>query len=213
MLGSQDAGYGAMGAGAVAGMRYSVGTGPGAGYGPNADQRNSYNNTGTAYPAYQNYPAQAQTMQQYSTGVPLPYNPASVGVGVGVGAGAGAATAIALGGTGRLYNNSNAPPPLANTPLPNPFPPNTMDAAGPVPINPPVTLAPPDKQEILVVRRTFTPTLPDELSIANGEAVRVLAVYDDGWCKARKLDANGDEGVVPYECLEYPAAQRGSTPV
>jgi hypothetical protein len=71
-------------------------------------------------------------------------------------------------------------------------------------------------QQISVVKRTFVPSLPDELSIANGETVRVLSVYDDGWALCEKMNS-GDKGVVPQECLEAvgkpgtPGGQLGGT--
>jgi len=45
------------------------------------------------------------------------------------------------------------------------------------------------------------PSLPDELSISNGEQVRILSVYDDGWALCERV-SNGEKGVVPQECLE-----------
>ncbi len=183
--GSQDIGYGPM----MGGGRPS--------FGANPDQRNSrYSSTGTGYETYQNYPAQPQTMQPYAPTAPYAYNPAGMG--------AGAAAAAVGGPSGPAYNRSNtaaASPPE----MPNPFNVSPVDAAGPVPISVPV--APPAAaQQILVVKRTFMPNLEDELSIAAGESVRIIAVYDDGWCKVRKLGAGGEEGVVPYECLENPPA-------
>jgi len=51
-----------------------------------------------------------------------------------------------------------------------------------------------------IVKSTFIPTLPDELSINIGEVVRVLAEYDDGWVLCS--NALGEKGMVPSECLE-----------
>jgi len=51
-----------------------------------------------------------------------------------------------------------------------------------------------------IVRRTFVPTMPDELPISSGEAINVVSSYDDGW--ALCSNAQGMEGVVPLECLE-----------
>jgi hypothetical protein len=131
-------------------------------------------------------------MQPYPPTAPHPYNPAGVGAG---------AAAVAVGDpSGLAYNLAASPPEM-----PNPFVVSPVDAAGPVPIGVPV--APPAAgQRILVVKRTFTPNLEDELSIVTGESVRLVAVYDDGWCKIHKLGASGEEGVVPYECLENSAA-------
>lgn len=179
--GSQDIGYGSMGAGRPS-------------FGVNPEQRNSrYSTTGTSYETYQNYPVQLQTMQPYVPTAPYAYNPA--------GKGAGAAAVGGLAYNGNSNNIVAASPPE----MPNPFIVSPADATGPVPISVPV--APPAAgQQILVVKRTFMPNLEDELSIAAGESVRIVAVYDDGWCKVRKLGAGGEEGVVPYECLENPSS-------
>ncbi|KAH9950195.1 hypothetical protein B0H21DRAFT_560296 [Amylocystis lapponica] len=58
-----------------------------------------------------------------------------------------------------------------------------------------------------MVRSTFVPTLPDELSIGTGERVRVCAEYDDGWALCRNM--RGEQGVVPLECLQRERAQGG----
>lgn len=75
------------------------------------------------------------------------------------------------------------------------------DLAGPIviqhtPPTPPSAAAP-----VSVVKRTFVPSLPDELSINNGDRVRVLSAYDDGWALCEKV-SSGEKGVVPQECLE-----------
>jgi len=51
-----------------------------------------------------------------------------------------------------------------------------------------------------VVRCIFEPRLPDELRIRVGDAMRVLAEYDDGWglCES----ARGERGMVPLQCLD-----------
>jgi len=156
-------------------------------FGTNPDQRNSrYSTAGTGYQNYQNYPAQPQT--PYGPATPYAYNPAGMGAGA----------AAAVGGPSGGYNNTSGSPPM-----PNPFVVSPVDTVGPVPISVPV--APPAAgQQILVVKRTFTPNLEDELSIVTGESVMIVAVYDDGWCKVRKLGTGGEEGVVPYECLDNP---------
>jgi hypothetical protein len=50
------------------------------------------------------------------------------------------------------------------------------------------------------VKCGFVPSLPDELPIAAGDAVRVLAEYDDGWALCE--DTQGAQGMVPLDCLE-----------
>jgi len=54
---------------------------------------------------------------------------------------------------------------------------------------------------ICVVKVSFVPSLPDELSIASGDQVRVLSTYDDGWAMCEKV-SSGERGMVPQECLE-----------
>jgi len=58
-----------------------------------------------------------------------------------------------------------------------------------------------------VVQCTFIPTLPDELSIATGETVRVLGEYDDGW--ALCANSRGEQGMVPLECLDRESSGGG----
>ncbi|KAK0441061.1 hypothetical protein EV421DRAFT_1959767 [Armillaria borealis] len=61
----------------------------------------------------------------------------------------------------------------------------------------PGTISPPSSA---IVKSRFIPSLPDELPISNGETVRILQEFDDGWA----LCANGreEQGMVPLECLE-----------
>ncbi|KAK0239593.1 hypothetical protein EDD85DRAFT_822557 [Armillaria nabsnona] len=61
----------------------------------------------------------------------------------------------------------------------------------------PGTIPPPSSA---IVKSRFIPSLPDELPISNGETVRILQEFDDGWA----LCANGreEQGMVPLECLE-----------
>jgi len=78
------------------------------------------------------------------------------------------------------------------------------DLAGPVVIQQtpptPLTATAPSGQTS-IVKRTFVPSLPDELSIATGDQVRVISAYDDGWALCEKV-STGEKGVVPQECLE-----------
>lgn len=55
---------------------------------------------------------------------------------------------------------------------------------------------------------TFITSLPDELSIRVGETIRVLAEYDDGW--ALSLNARGEQGMVPLQCLDRGVGGRRS---
>lgn len=50
------------------------------------------------------------------------------------------------------------------------------------------------------VKFTFIPSLPDELSIGNGERLGIVQEYDDGW--ALCVNSRGAQGMVPVECLE-----------
>lgn len=50
-----------------------------------------------------------------------------------------------------------------------------------------------------IIRCTFIPSLPDELSITTGELVTVVNEYDDGW--ALCANVRGEQGMVPLECL------------
>ncbi|KAI0273487.1 hypothetical protein BC834DRAFT_806159, partial [Gloeopeniophorella convolvens] len=51
-----------------------------------------------------------------------------------------------------------------------------------------------------VVRVTFVPTLPDELLITPGETLHIRTEFDDGW--AMCVNARGEQGMVPLECLD-----------
>ena len=51
-----------------------------------------------------------------------------------------------------------------------------------------------------VVRCIFEPRLPDELRIRVGDAMRVLAEYDDGWGLCE--NTGGERGMVPLQCLD-----------
>lgn len=51
-----------------------------------------------------------------------------------------------------------------------------------------------------LVRNAFLPNLPDELAVGQGEMVRVLAEYDDGWALCANM--RGEQGAVPLECLQ-----------
>ncbi|KAH9928098.1 uncharacterized protein B0H18DRAFT_1001390 [Fomitopsis serialis] len=66
-----------------------------------------------------------------------------------------------------------------------------------------------------LVRNAFLPSLPDELAVSQGEMVRVLSEYDDGWALCANM--RGDQGAVPLECLQrqrvnVPNAGAGGVP-
>jgi len=67
------------------------------------------------------------------------------------------------------------------------------------PVSPRSAAAPVPSQEGARVKFTFIPSLPDELSISNGEVVAILQEFDDGWALCR--NGRGQEGMVPLECL------------
>ncbi|CAG8704098.1 9619_t:CDS:1, partial [Ambispora leptoticha] len=49
---------------------------------------------------------------------------------------------------------------------------------------------------------TFTPTLPDELTIQPGDKVTVLAEFDDGWVQAINDTRGGARGFFPRHCVD-----------
>ncbi len=131
-------------------------------------------------------------MQPCSPAAPYEYNTTGMSADAD-------ADALVGGSAGMAYNDSST----AATPSPNFFALSAVYAAVPVPMYPSGAPAAAG-QLILVVERTFTPNLPDELTITPGERVTVITIYDDGWCNVRKLGAGGEEGVIPYACLGSP---------
>jgi hypothetical protein len=68
--------------------------------------------------------------------------------------------------------------------------------------------AKPEFTGIEVIRRPFTPTLDDELSVLPGDRVRILQVFDDGWAFVEKMvgasfarNDRNDRGLIPVDCL------------
>jgi hypothetical protein len=56
---------------------------------------------------------------------------------------------------------------------------------------------------LMNVIMSYTPTLPDEISVKVGDTIRLMQEYRDGWCFVQfvgKIDA--PKGVVPRVCLE-----------
>jgi hypothetical protein len=160
---------------------------------------------------YPGYPPPAMTYAQ-----PIPYSPAAPS--------AGYSAPYPFGATGNAKNgNTNT---LANPLNPSSYTPADLAGAPPVVIQQPATALstaiPPSMLlattsgataaaaatsattttgGISIVKLTFVPSLPDELSISNGDQVRVLSIYDDGWAMCEKV-STGERGVVPQECLE-----------
>ncbi|KAG2138618.1 uncharacterized protein EDB93DRAFT_719118 [Suillus bovinus] len=64
--------------------------------------------------------------------------------------------------------------------------------------------ADPPQPEFETIHRPFTRTLDDEISVASGDQVLVLRVFDDGWALVEKqcglLDHN-ENGLIPVDCL------------
>lgn len=58
-----------------------------------------------------------------------------------------------------------------------------------------------------IVRVTYIPSMPDELSITPGETLRIASAFDDGW--ALCVNGMGEQGMVPLECLEGGPGQFG----
>ncbi|KAG1791878.1 uncharacterized protein HD556DRAFT_1240001 [Suillus plorans] len=73
-----------------------------------------------------------------------------------------------------------------------------------IPGTPPNPFADPAKPEFETIHRPFIPTLDDEVSVAPGDQVLVLKVFDDGWAFIEKqcgfLDDN-EKGLIPVDCL------------
>ncbi|KAG1725309.1 hypothetical protein EDB19DRAFT_1644095 [Suillus lakei] len=104
----------------------------------------------------------------------------------------------------------HSPPPIFNTDLPPstpatshllPPPSTSLTAIPDTSSNP---FADPATPEFETIRRPFTPTLDDELSVAPGDQVLVLKVFDDGWAFVEKqggfMDHN-ERGLIPVDCL------------
>lgn len=72
----------------------------------------------------------------------------------------------------------------------------------------------PGQGKVHVVKRTFEPSLEDELIIFPGDRIQVLMSYDDGWALGINLDAPtpGTKGVFPFDCLDDPASAQAEAP-
>lgn len=102
------------------------------------------------------------------------------------------AAANALAAPAMSYNNPAPPPVTPSVSVP-------VNAAGAAAL-----------ANAAVVRCTFIPSLPDELSITTGEMVRVIGEYDDGW--ALCMNGRGEQGMVPVECLDRSLGGRAGLP-
>lgn len=151
----------------------------------------------TSYPAY---PPAALSYAQ-----PQPYSPAAP-------SSAGYPAPYPFAGAGNNNAGNMTTAALFNS---NAYAPADLAGAAPVVIQQtpptPLTAAPMTTGPISVVKRTFVPSLPDELSIATGDQVRVISAYDDGWAMCEKVPT-GERGVVPQECLEEVKSTSSNTP-
>ena len=117
--------------------------------------------------------------------------PGYVDLGSGLGSGSGSNVSFSAG---RRLSSRSASPNSANSSLMV-----QMNSAPPTMYG---TLT-----NVGVVRCIFEPRLPDELRIRVGEALRVLAEYDDGWGLCE--NTRGERGMVPFECLDRGMEERG----
>lgn len=102
----------------------------------------------------------------------------------------------------------HSPPPIFNSdllpsaPAASYLPPSASLTAIPGTSSDP--FADPAQPEFETIRRPFTPTLDDEVSVAPGDQVLVMKVFDDGWALVEKqrgfLDHN-ERGLIPVDCL------------
>ena len=69
--------------------------------------------------------------------------------------------------------------------------------------------------EIERIKRSFDPSLDDELGVVPGDKVRIIEVFSDGWAMVEKnpscglVDVKGkgresEQGLIPVECLRLP---------
>lgn len=73
---------------------------------------------------------------------------------------------------------------------------------------------------VFIVKRMFEPSLSDELIIYPGDRVRILNIYDDGWCLSENLTSAAPgqappRGVCPRDCIDnapLSAAELASSP-
>ncbi|KAG1728506.1 uncharacterized protein EDB91DRAFT_1060542 [Suillus paluster] len=132
--------------------------------------------------------------------------------------GQSASSALVASGFGPFSPSSSAatpvhihsPPPIFNT--------DVLPSTPPAPhLQPPLSasltaivdqssnpFADPVKPEFETVCRPFKSTLDDELSVAPGDKVCVLNVFDDGWVFVEKQSSfsnHAEKGLIPVDCL------------
>jgi hypothetical protein len=123
-----------------------------------------------------------------------------------------ASTTLDLNGHGHTYPSSStttliqihSPPPIFNSDLYLQLPPSVslspLDATPNTSLNPFADPAKTEFYDLQTIRRPFTPSLDDELSVSEGDKVRVIKVFDDGWAFVEKQDRN-QSGLIPVDCL------------
>lgn len=109
----------------------------------------------------------------------------------------------------------HSPPPTFNSDLPPPIPatsyllPPSASLPSSVAIpntssNPFADPVKPESYELETIRRPFTHSLDDELSVSIGDKIRVVKVFDDGWAFVEKHGSSLDRkesGLIPVDCL------------
>ncbi|KAG2146244.1 hypothetical protein DEU56DRAFT_787029 [Suillus clintonianus] len=104
----------------------------------------------------------------------------------------------------------HSPPPIFNSDLSPSAPgasysqPPTGASLTAVPDTSSDPFADPASPEFEIIRRPFTPTLDDELSVAPGDKVLVIKVFDDGWAFVEKPNGSlgyDEKGLIPVDCL------------
>ncbi|KAG7445594.1 uncharacterized protein BT62DRAFT_896801 [Guyanagaster necrorhizus] len=81
-------------------------------------------------------------------------------------------------------------------------------------VDPPADHPPPISfSDVEIIRRPFSPTLHDEMSVSAGDRVHVVRMFDDGWALVEKVlagspshDGKGKQvlpqaGLIPIDCL------------
>jgi len=62
--------------------------------------------------------------------------------------------------------------------------------------------AEPGYPKLVIVKRSFTITLPDELKVREGDRLRILREFKDGWTLCQRISRrNPEKGAVPRCCL------------
>jgi len=101
----------------------------------------------------------------------------------------------------------HSPPPIFNSDLPpstpaTPYLPPPPGASLPnVSLDPFADSAKLESYDLEIIRRPFTHSLADELSVSVGDEVRVMKVFDDGWALVEMQGISLNSGLIPVDCL------------